>query len=231
MKDAGAIGRACALPRRARGAEEPKTGLETSSQAPSQPVSLIPSFTRACPSLTIPGRGSVYSAGFGAIGLGPQHLESSFVQRVETLEGEGITRIRAGWGWSAAVRDDGVDSAIFTWGLNSSDGRLGVGSVPSRTLPTPATPARPQPQLASDKRSLKGIRESSSIEIPMHIHLPTQIVLPLPALGLLGVEGRGTTSALEWDVGEVECGQDELWVSLIAESAELPDGIVVQRDY
>lgn len=46
----------------------------------------------------------MYSAGFGAVGLGPKLLESTFVRRIDKLEGEGVTRIRAGFGWAAAVR-------------------------------------------------------------------------------------------------------------------------------
>lgn len=49
-------------------------------------------------------RGSVYSAGYGALGLGPDVLQAKKPQRIEELEDEGIGRIRAGWGYAAAVR-------------------------------------------------------------------------------------------------------------------------------
>lgn len=55
-------------------------------------------------SFALADQGSVYSAGFGALGLGPKTLESQLVRRIDKLESEGVTRIRAGWGWAAAVR-------------------------------------------------------------------------------------------------------------------------------
>jgi len=39
----------------------------------------------------------------------------------------------------------------------------------------------------------------------MHVYEPTELVLPLRELG---IEGR------EWELGEVECGQDALWAEL-----------------
>ena len=114
--------------------------------------------------------------------------------------------------------DDGNDSAIFTWGLNNSDGRLGLGSVPAtpkdKSLYTEAV-AR-SPKIASDKRSLKGIRESSTVEIPLHCYEPTQITLPLAELSLLGKEAREVGGA-RWKFGEVECGDEALYVALIQE--------------
>lgn len=55
-------------------------------------------------------KGSVYSAGYGALGLGPKTIESQIVRRLDTLEDQGITRIRAGWGWATAVRGESVFS-------------------------------------------------------------------------------------------------------------------------
>lgn len=48
--------------------------------------------------------GSVYSVGFGALGLGPNKLESQEVTKIEALEGLGITRIRAAFGYAVAIR-------------------------------------------------------------------------------------------------------------------------------
>ncbi|ORY79291.1 regulator of chromosome condensation 1/beta-lactamase-inhibitor protein II [Leucosporidium creatinivorum] len=138
--------------------------------------------------LVLDDKGSVYSAGYGALGLGPKTLESQIVRRLDTLEDRGITRIRAGWGWATAVRDDGNRSSIFSWGLNNQHGRLGVGALARSSLPSPnASGAPPPPQ------------------VPMHVYEPTELVLPLKELG---IEGR------EWELGEVECGQDALWAEL-----------------
>lgn len=171
--------------------------------------------------------------------MGQKTIESKFVKRVETLEGEGCTRIRAGWGWAAAVRgtfstlswrdwsdrdaDDGNDSALWTWGLNNSDGRLGVGSIPSTIKPsTPLNKAVANlSRLPSDKRSLRGIKESSSVEIPLHIYEPTQVKLPLEEMKLGGLESLEDGGA-RWKFGEVECGDEALWVGLIQE--DLGDG-------
>lgn len=48
----------------------------------------------------------MYSAGFGALGLGPNTLESTAVRRIDALEGRSVNRIRAGWGWAAAVKGE-----------------------------------------------------------------------------------------------------------------------------
>ncbi|KAL8286415.1 hypothetical protein RQP46_004432 [Phenoliferia psychrophenolica] len=133
-------------------------------------------------SLLLDDEGSVYSAGFGALGLGAETLESAAVQRIPSLEG--ITRIRAGFGWAAAIRDAGSSSAIFTWGLNNQAGRLGVGAKPG------GGPL-------------------------MHVHSPTAVALPMRELGLEGEDAR-------WELGEVECGQDALWASLVEDIEDEP---------
>ena len=108
--------------------------------------------------------------------------------------------------------------------MNNSDGRLGLGSVPAtikdKSLYTEAV-AR-SPKIASDKRSLKGIRESSTVEIPLHCYEPTQIALPLTELELLGKKAREVGGA-RWKFGEVECGDEALYVALIQE--DLGDGV------
>lgn len=72
------------------------------------------------------------------------------------------------------------------------------------------------PKIASDKRSLKGIRESSTVEIPLHCFEPTEIALPLAELNLLGKEAMEVGGA-RWKFGEVECGDEALYVALIQE--------------
>lgn len=54
--------------------------------------------------IVLDNKGSVYSAGFGALGLGKETLESQTVRRIDSLEGEGITRIRADYGGAIAIR-------------------------------------------------------------------------------------------------------------------------------
>jgi hypothetical protein len=149
----------------------------------------------------------VYSAGLGALGIGVKTLESTFVQRIDTLEGKGISRIRAGWGWAAAVRgeslpspssicadlstlaDDGNTSSIYTWGLNNIHGRLGVGTLP------------PSPSAAPSNNMLT---------LANLIHTPTKLILPLEGLEL------GTNAGDQaWEVGEVECGHEALWVGIV----------------
>lgn len=156
-------------------------------------------------SLDAADQGSVYSAGFGALGLGPKTLESQIVRRIDSLEDQGISRIRAGWGWAAAVRgessppvgkpavishlpltDDGKRSSIFSWGLNNQHGRLGVGTVPASARAAPSsTPPAPT--------------------VPMHIYEPTELALPIQKLGV---------NDGDWELGQVECGQDALWLEL-----------------
>lgn len=109
------------------------------------------------------------------------------MKRIDALEG--ITRIRAGWGWAAAVRDEGVASSIYSWGVNSSHGRLGVGTSPvAARVPGASAPSLPT--------------------VPHHVYEPTRLALPLMEMGI--VESR-------WALGEVECGEDALWLT-VAES-------------
>ncbi|GAA5975842.1 hypothetical protein JCM10908_005298 [Rhodotorula pacifica] len=143
--------------------------------------------------LALDDRGSVYSAGYGALGLGESGLRSAKPRRIEALEGEGIGRIRAGWGYAAAVRDAGTDSAVFTWGLNSLHGRLGLGTLASsRSFDANKPPA-----------------------VSMHVHVPQRVALPLRELGLDGTAvGR---EGVRWRVGEVELAMEGMWVGIEAE--------------
>lgn len=116
-----------------------------------------------------------------------------------------MNRIRAGWGWASAIRgpslslplilsltpslDAGTASSLWTWGLNSAHGRLGVGTIASAAPPTLASAAKPPTVL-------------------MHVYEPKELVFPLQELGLGGEEA-------EWSLGEVECGEEALWVGLV----------------
>ncbi|TNY22351.1 putative Uvb-resistance protein uvr8 [Rhodotorula diobovata] len=145
--------------------------------------------------LALDDRGSVYSAGFGALGLGAGTLHSMVPQRVERLEGAGVSRIRAGWGHAAAVRDHATDSALYTWGLNTPHGRLGHGALP----PSPTSPSSLDPSVPP--------------AVAPHAHEPTEVRLPLRAVGL----EDGADEGARWELGEVECGMESLWVELRVE--------------
>ncbi|KAK4702873.1 hypothetical protein P7C70_g3350, partial [Phenoliferia sp. Uapishka_3] len=138
-------------------------------------------------SLLLDDHGSVYSAGFGALGLGSEVLESHAVQRIPSLEG--ISRIRAGWGWAVAVRDKGPASTIYTWGVNNAAGRLGVG------------------------RTRKG-------GPAMHVFEPVQLELPLRELDMHAEDGESRI----WELGEVECGQDALWATMVEDVTDTERG-------
>ncbi|KAM0755142.1 RCC1/BLIP-II [Meredithblackwellia eburnea MCA 4105] len=158
-------------------------------------------------SILLDDEGHVYSAGFGALGLGSETLSSLEVKLIPGLEG--ITRIRAGWGWAVAIRglclfnalfprrsfnytlliisrcpppDEGTSSKIFSWGLNSPAGRLGIGG------------------------SARG-------GVPQHVYEPAEVALPIRELGINNSENS------EWEVGEVECGQETMWATLVEKEA------------
>ncbi|KAK4051884.1 hypothetical protein OIV83_002589 [Microbotryomycetes sp. JL201] len=135
-------------------------------------------------SLVLDNTGSVYSAGFGALGQGKDVLSLEKATKISGLER--ITRIRAGWGMAAAVQDNGNESRLFTWGLNNVHGRLGVGSLSHR---------RP------------GASEPGQLAVPMHIHEPREVELPLRELGLAAGQG-------DWHIGEIELGEQSFWVEL-----------------
>ncbi|GAA98751.1 uncharacterized protein L969DRAFT_95074 [Mixia osmundae IAM 14324] len=70
-------------------------------------------------------RGQVYTAGYGAIAHGAE-LQAHSPTRADGLEG--ITRIRSGHGYAAAIKDRvNASPDIFAWGLNNPQGRLGLG--------------------------------------------------------------------------------------------------------
>lgn len=126
------------------------------------------------------------------MGLGEDNLESQVVQKIESLEGLGITRIKACFGYCVAIRDDGTNSAIYSWGLNNSHGRLGIGAL----VPPP---------LANSTAS------KDRIGIPVqHIYVPTE--LDLPKHQLEPVLDRNEER--EWSLGEVTLGQEALWVEM-----------------
>ncbi|GAA5821445.1 hypothetical protein JCM3770_007085 [Rhodotorula araucariae] len=141
--------------------------------------------------LALDDHGSVYSAGYGALGLGAPASATTTPStttpaRIERLEGAGVKRIRAGWGYGAAVRDQGNESALWTWGLNTAHGRLGLGLGP-------------------------GLDARGVVQRPAHE--PCEVRLPVRELGLedaAGAAGEGAT----WAIGEVECGMESMWVEV-----------------
>ncbi|GAA5928361.1 hypothetical protein JCM10213_005716 [Rhodosporidiobolus nylandii] len=159
-------------------------------------------------SLVLDDQGSVYSAGYGALGLGKDAVRSLKARRIDALEGEGVSRIRAGWGYAAAVRDAGSHSALWTWGLNNVHGRLGVGAL-SSTASSASSPASSSDRFASR-------RSSPTLQLPTHVYEPQRVELPLQELGLR--LGKG-----EWGLGEVELGEEAMWVGV--EAQEGVDGM------
>ncbi|KAK4058370.1 hypothetical protein OIO90_000528 [Microbotryomycetes sp. JL221] len=141
-------------------------------------------------SLVLDNSGRVYAAGFGAIGQGKERLSSEVALPLQSLEG--ITRIRAGWGMAAAIQDDGNQSRLFTWGLNNVHGRLGIGALSHRRA---------------------GASEPGQLAVPMHVYEPREVQLPLRELGLNRGEG-------EWRLGEVEIGEQTMWVELLEGPSE-----------
>ena len=81
--------------------------------------------------------------------------------------------------------DAGPASSLFTWGLNNTAGRLGVG----------------------------GIADGSSLK---HVYTPIAVNLPVRELGLGGEDSR-------WELGEVECGQDALWATIVEDTEDEVD--------
>ncbi|GAA6027647.1 hypothetical protein JCM8097_007963 [Rhodosporidiobolus ruineniae] len=158
-------------------------------------------------SLVLDDRSTVYSAGFGALGLGKAAgLQAVKPRVIEALEGEGVSRIRAGWGYAAAVRDAGTDSALWTWGLNNRHGRLGVGTLspssPSCSSSSSYSSSAPSPPPSS--RFSPSARAEVLPSVPMHVYEPTRVALPV---GRLGLEEEGG-----WRLGGVELGEDAMWV-------------------
>ncbi|GAA5949831.1 hypothetical protein JCM21900_004216 [Sporobolomyces salmonicolor] len=155
--------------------------------------------------LALDDRSDVYSCGFGALGLTSSRLSTLTPTRIDPLSGQGVTRIRARFGYAAAVRDAGPASAIWTWGLNNLYGRLGVGSVgPARGGGgggggrfDPAAPPRVQ----------------------MHVYEPSEVEVPLRALGL--DRAPSGASASEWRFGAVELGEEGMWVALEVDEPEV----------
>ncbi|BGP06475.1 hypothetical protein JCM10049v2_002297 [Rhodotorula toruloides] len=143
--------------------------------------------------LALDDRGSVYSAGYGALGLGKDKLQSQKPQRIDSLRGARINRIKAAWGYAAAVRDAEDSSALFTWGLNTVHGRLGLGALPHSSSSGPPNPHAPP-------------------AVPMHVYEPQEVKLPLRELGLDGTVGG--RESVRWTLGEVELGTEGMWVGL-----------------
>ncbi|KAI9490967.1 regulator of chromosome condensation 1/beta-lactamase-inhibitor protein II [Zychaea mexicana] len=66
--------------------------------------------------------GSVHTCGYGALGLGRDTIETLSLQRIRDLPQ--IQKVFATTDFAAAVAASGE---LFTWGLNGSSGRLGLG--------------------------------------------------------------------------------------------------------
>ncbi|KPV76559.1 uncharacterized protein RHOBADRAFT_52550 [Rhodotorula graminis WP1] len=98
----------------------------------------------------------------------------------------------------SAGYDHASSSVLYTWGLNNPHGRLAHGALPpSRSSPSSLDPSIP-PAVAP------------------HSHVPQEVALPLRQLGLEAGAGEGEGEA-RWEIGEVECGMESLWVELRAE--------------
>ncbi|KAG1504675.1 hypothetical protein G6F52_012162 [Rhizopus delemar] len=63
--------------------------------------------------------GQVYTCGYGALGLGPEMIESLKLEKVKGLEQ--VSKIYASTDYAAALT---VQGELFTWGLNGPSGRL-----------------------------------------------------------------------------------------------------------
>jgi hypothetical protein len=109
-------------------------------------------------------------------------------------DGDFVIPWQADEGSMGGDSDAGPESAIFTWGLNSTHGRLGLGT------------------LASSRRSFDPTKPPA---VNMHVHVPEEVALPLRELGLDGtVAGR---ESVRWRLGEVELAMEGLWVGIEAE--------------
>ncbi|ORX62473.1 RCC1/BLIP-II protein [Hesseltinella vesiculosa] len=77
-------------------------------------------------SIVLTDDGKVYSCGYGSLGRGSDTLESLALGQVNGLDNRKITGVFAATDYAAALSDSGD---LFTWGLNGSSGRLGLGHV------------------------------------------------------------------------------------------------------
>lgn len=99
---------------------------------------------------------------------------------------------------SLAHADHASSSALFTWGLNNPHGRLAHGALPpSRFSPSSLDPSVPP-------------------AVALHAHEPKEVALPLRQVGLEEGAGEGEAEG-RWELGEVECGMESLWVELRVE--------------
>lgn len=98
--------------------------------------------------------------------------------------------------------DAGPNSKLYSWGINNTYGRLGVGVLPSPPPPNGHSPKATRPPPI----------------IPQQVYEPTLLRLPLRQLSLEGDTEEGRQVDREepamWEFGEVECGADALWVGL-----------------
>ncbi|RCH87809.1 Williams-Beuren syndrome chromosome region 16 protein [Rhizopus azygosporus] len=73
-------------------------------------------------SIVLTEDGHVYSCGYGALGLGPEMIESLELKEIKGLEK--VVKVYASTDYAAALTEDGQ---LYTWGLNGPSGRLGLG--------------------------------------------------------------------------------------------------------
>ncbi|KAI8379195.1 regulator of chromosome condensation 1/beta-lactamase-inhibitor protein II [Radiomyces spectabilis] len=81
-------------------------------------------------SVVLTDDGRVHTCGFGALGLGPERLESLVLAEVAGLSN--IRRVYATTDYAAALSDSGE---LYTWGLNGYSGRLGLGTEDHAFVP------------------------------------------------------------------------------------------------
>ncbi|GAA5841146.1 hypothetical protein JCM5353_008977 [Sporobolomyces roseus] len=136
-------------------------------------------------------RNNIYTTGFGSLGLPSSpspptsSLHPTLIPSISSSFSSPITRIRAAHGYAIAISDSASScSKMFSWGLNNSQGRLGTGSSYSG-----------------------GGGERPEVRVEGNVKEPRELVLPTKELGL---EEEGS----EWGIGEVELGDEGMWVVL-----------------
>jgi alpha-tubulin suppressor-like RCC1 family protein len=129
-------------------------------------------------------QGRVFSCGFGALGLGAERLSSATLQQIPALAHERIVTLGAGLEYCAALSASG---RLYSWGLNSPSGRLGLG--PPLPRPSFALASRFTPDAVElrtyEPLEAQGMRRAWS-RVPQHAH----IVCGRDALWVLVEDGQ-----------------------------------------
>ncbi|GAA6009389.1 hypothetical protein JCM11491_004303 [Sporobolomyces phaffii] len=185
-------------------------------------------------------RHNVYTTGYGALGLARSPEEEDDRTRfnpvptlVPTLAasvtGAEVTRIRAAYGYAAAIADrrprpgpsrsasPARGPRMWTWGVNSEFGRLGLGTT------------------ARGRGTSRGDNSNRALRVEHAVDAPREVELPVRELGLDADDdhhhdGGGGESASEWEIGAVELGDEAMWVEL-REKVEVrqEEGILDER--